>query len=164
MPLLLLLPVLAACSGSAPERPAVEPEIPRPPPPGWALTGRVPDEGGRRLCAIGIAGPTYFRNDAVEAAAENARGELARSIQVRISTATLDIQRHGGGGTTSQTVVEVSSSVNRLVLEGSTIASVWYDEAGVGFAHKPRCTYALVCIDGAALPFRPPAHTREGNP
>lgn len=164
LPFLLLLPLLAGCPGAGSRSGAPAPGIPDVPPPSWALTGTVPDSPGGKVCAIGMAGPTYFRSDGVEAAADKARGELARTIQVRISTASLDIQRSAGGGTTSQTVVEVSSAVNRLVLEGSKIAEVWYDPSGRGFAHRPRCTYALVCIDGAALPHRPAPPRREESP
>ena len=46
----------------------------------------------------------------------------------------------------------VSTYVNEIVLQGSTIIGVWYDPNGAGFAKKPRCTYALVCIDAASLP------------
>ena len=86
---------------------------------------------------------------------ENARNELARALRVRIETSTLDIQTEGGGRRASQTVTEVSSYVNEIVLEGSTIIGVWYDRSGEGFARKPRCTYALVCIDKASLPPDP---------
>jgi len=83
----------------------------------------------------------------VEAAIENARGELARTLQVRVETSTLDVQTDRGSGRESQTVIEVSSYVNEIVLQGSTIIDVWYDKRGEGFAKKSRCTYALVCMD-----------------
>jgi hypothetical protein len=104
------------------------------------------------VCAIGLGGPTYFRADGVESAIENARGELARTLQVQIETRTLDVQTERGGHRESQTVTEVSAYVSEIVLERSTIIGVWYDKAGKGFARKPRCTYALVCIDEASLP------------
>ena len=104
------------------------------------------------VCAIGLGGPTYFRADGAEGAIDNARSELGRTLQVRIETRTLDIQTQDGGRRESQTVTQVSSYVNETVLQGSTIIGVWYDQAGEGFAKKPRCTYALVCIDEASLP------------
>jgi hypothetical protein len=100
---------------------------------------------------VGFAGPTYFRGDGVEAAVERARNELARTLRIRIETSTLDIQTEGGGRRASQTVTEVTSHVNEIVLEGSTIVGVWYDKSGEGFAGKPRCTYALVCVDEDSL-------------
>ena len=121
-------------------------------PPDWVITGSPPDVREWPVCAVGFAGPTYFRADGVEAAVESARNELARTLQVRIETRTLDIQTEGGGRRESQTVTEVSSYVNEIVLQGSTIVGVWYDKAGEGFAKHPRCTYALVCIDAASVP------------
>jgi hypothetical protein len=91
----------------------------------------------------------------VEAAVGSARNELARTLQVRIETRTLDIQTQGGGHRASQTVTEVSSYVTEIVLEGSTIIGVWYDKSGEGFTRKPRCTYALVCVDEGSLPAAP---------
>lgn len=139
------------CTATRPDS-AGTPAAEESPPPLWGITGRAPELPQWPVCAIGLGGPTYFRGDGVEAAIENARSELARTLQVRIETRTLDIQTEGGGRRESQTVTEVSSYVNDIVLQGSTIIGLWYDKTGEGFAKKPRCTYALVCIDEASLP------------
>lgn len=119
-------------------------------PPNWALTGKTPDIQGV-VCAVGVAGPTFFRTDAVEKAGEAARAELARTLSVRVQTAMLDIQSGGGGHKESVSVVQVSSYVNEVVLDGSRIIEVWYDEYGKGFAQKPQFTYALGCIESASI-------------
>ena len=146
----------AGCAAPGPELGSPPPEEPQPPQ--WVITGRTPEHDKGSLCAIGVAGPTYFRTDGVEVAVENARAELARTIRIRIESSTLDVQTESGSRRGSQTVMQVSSYVNEMVLQGSTIVGVWYDSPGTGFAKKPRCTYALVCMDEAFLPAGlPPA-------
>ena len=140
----------AGCAAPGPELGSIPPEEPQPPQ--WVITGRLPEHDKGSVCAIGFAGPTYFRTDGVEAAVENARTELTRTLQIRIESSTLDIQTEGGSRRGSQTVMQVSSYVNEIVLQGSTIVGVWYDSPGTGFAKRPRCTYALVCMDEASLP------------
>lgn len=103
------------------------------------------------VCAIGVAGPTFFRTDAVEKAGDAARTELARTLSVKVQTAMLDVQTTGGGRKESISVVEVSSYVNEVVLDGSRIIEVWYDEYGKGFAQKPNYTYALGCVEAASI-------------
>jgi len=143
----LLLPL--GCAGTGHPPTDAEPGA-RVPPPGWALTGNSPDLPGS-VCAVGIAGPTFFRFDAVETACDAARSGLARTLRVRIHTTSLDIQTGESGSRDSQSVMQVASYVNDLVLEGSRIVEVWYDESGAGFARKPNYTYALACIDEASV-------------
>lgn len=153
--ILLLLQADCASSGQKPE--ASQSPAPSPAP-AWALTGEAPELAGS-VCAVGLAGPTYFRTDGVEAAEEDARRALAHTLEVSVKTHMLDIQTGGGGGSSGQSVVEVSSFVNEVVIQGSRIVEVWYDAAGRGFAQKPRCTYALVCVEKASLRLpasRPP--------
>ena len=148
---LALACALAGCAAAGPE-PEGAATAKQPGPPEWVVTGRTPEISGWPVCAVGVAGPTYFREDAVEAAVDKARGALARPLQVRIETRSLDIQTERGGRHESQTVMEVASHVNEAVLERSTILGVWYDGPGEGFAKTPQCTYALVCMDQASLP------------
>jgi len=152
LPALLLLVILAGCAGAG--RAGGGADAKTSPPPDWARSGNGPALPGL-VCAVGIAGPTFFRFDAVEVACDAARTSLARSLRVRVHTSSLDIQTNESGMKDSQTVVEVASTINDLVLEGSRIVEVWYDEHGAGFARKPSYTYALACIDEAAVPQAP---------
>ncbi len=147
--------LFAGCAGTGDRDSTPLPDAPAPVP-DWAQTGNPPDPTGT-LCAVGIAGPTFFRFDAVETACDSARSALARSLRVKIQTASLDIQTSESGMKETQTVVEVSSYVNELVLEGSRIVEVWFDKHGEGFARKKSYTYALACIDEAAVSAGPGA-------
>jgi len=147
--LLVFFWLLAGCSGTGSEL-MREPGQDEPVPPKWVCTGEAPEITGA-VCAVGIAGATYFRSDAVKKAAEEARNELARTVAVRVQTAMLDIQTGGGGRRGSRTIMEVSSFVNEIILEGSRIVEVWHDEYGRGFAGISGYTYALACIDSASL-------------
>lgn len=144
-----LLCLVLACSSSGPE------QLKGPGPdtrkaPKWVCTGEAPDIPGA-LCAVGIAGATYFRSDAVKKAAEEARDELARSVSVKVQTAMFDVETGGGDRKEFRSVMEVSSFVNEIILEGSRIVEVWHDEQGLGFAKQPGYTYALACIDSTSL-------------
>ncbi len=146
---LCLLCLALACSGSGPEQlrgPSPNPQKA----PKWVCTGEPPNIPGT-LCAVGIAGATYFRSDAVKKAVEEARNELARSVVVKVQTAMLDVQTGGGGRKEYQSIMEVSSFVNEVVLEGSRIVEVWHDKHGMGFAKQPGYTYALICIDSTSF-------------
>jgi len=145
---LAVIIALTGCAGKG-SKPG-DPDLEEISPPTWVLTGSPPEITGA-VCAIGVAGPTYFRTDAVDSACESARSALARTLSVRVQTAMLDIQTGGGGRRETQSVVEVSSYVNEVVLEGSKIIEVWYDEQGRGFAQKPDYTYALGCIDAGSV-------------
>jgi hypothetical protein len=147
---LLLLP---GCAGKGKKTAGPDVEAPKEAP-HWAVTGNSPNPSGS-VCAVGIAGPTFFRFDAVEIACDAARSALARTLKVKIHTTSLDIQTTESGMKDSQTVLEVSSYINDLVLEGSRIVEVWYDEAGTGFARKQNYTYALACIDESAVSSGP---------
>ena len=106
---------------------------------------------------MGFAGPAYFRKDGIEMASEKARVELALTMEVKIQKSVLDIQRNSGNGTRdSQSIMEVTASFNDLILEGSKIVEIWYDEEGKGFGRRPRSTYALACIDLASIPRSAP--------
>ena len=139
--------LIPACS----QKEVITPSPEFPEPPEWVRTGEAPQIAGA-ICAIGVAGPTYFRTDAVTSAEEQARGALAKSMAVKISSGMIHIQNEDGGVMDTQTVFEVSAYANEMVLEGSRIMEVWFDEPGWGFAKKPEYTYALACIDANTKP------------
>jgi len=112
------------------------------PTPAWV--DRLPTRKGE-LCAVGYSGPTFYQQDCVKNAAENARGHLAESISVTIRTVTIDIS-DGTRGTFSKDVfVEGSESASEAVLQGSEVEAQWVDLQGQRGANNG--CYALVCID-----------------
>ena len=119
--------------------------------PEWALTGNAPETQGS-ICAVAVAGPTYFRTDGVEAASERARSALAKTLEVEIRSNMVDLQTHDASAHEYQSIVEVSTFASELVLHGAEIVEIWYDEKGIGFGQKPRCIYVLACMDSGSLP------------
>ncbi len=141
------------CLGAGTESVPADAGLKAPPPPEWVLTGKTPERTGE-ICAIGVAGPTFFKTDAKKIAAEEARCELSRTLQVKIASNTLDIQINESGRKDTQTIFEVSSYLNDIIMEGSRIIEIWYDKSGQGFIKKPNCTYVVTCIEKSSLPSK----------
>lgn len=78
-------------------------------------------------------------------AAEAARNELARSIQVHISSVMYDTSTQRGGGVRQFIVSEVVTAVNEGVLSGAEILAYWFDATGT--VSRDGMTYALACMD-----------------
>lgn len=111
--------------------------------PDWVL--KVPAEKDR-LCAVGVSEPTYFREDAMKYASENARSELARTLHVNIKSIMVDITTEKGGDIAERRIIEASSWASEAALKESEITSFWYDEEGVAPVRKKGVSYALACM------------------
>jgi hypothetical protein len=112
------------------------------PTPAWV--DRLPQRKGE-LCAVGYSGPTFYQQDCVKNAAENARGHLAESISVTIRTITIDISDGTRGNFAKDVFVEGSESASAAVLQGSEVEAQWVDLQGQRGANNG--CYAMVCID-----------------
>lgn len=139
----LALLALQGCASKPPPPPAPPPP---PPPvleiPGWVFENPKPSG---QICATGAVDPTFYRQDGRVNAAEAARNELARSIQVHISSVMYDSATNRGGSVRQYIVSEVVTAVNEGVLSGAEIVSYWYDETGA--VSRKGMTYALACMD-----------------
>ncbi len=111
-------------------------------PPAWV--DRMP-KTRNKLCAVGYSGPTFYQQDCVKNAAENARGLLAETISATIKTITIDISDGTRGSFSRDIFVEGSETASEAVLKGSEIRSQWVDFAGARGA--PNGCYTFVCID-----------------
>jgi len=112
------------------------------PTPAWV--DRMPRKPGK-LCAVGYSGPTFYQQDCIKNASENARGHLAESISVTIRTVTIDISDGTRGSFSKDVFVEGSESASEAVLQGSEVEAQWMDMNGQRGA--PNGCYAYVCID-----------------
>ncbi|MBW1808390.1 MAG: hypothetical protein JRJ87_09365 [Deltaproteobacteria bacterium] len=112
------------------------------PPPAWV--DRLPSKPGK-LCAVGYSGPTFYQQDCLGNAAENARGHLAETISVTIRTITIDISDGTRGSFSKDVFVQGSESAANAVLQGSEIEAQWMDLQGQRGSSKG--CYAYVCID-----------------
>jgi hypothetical protein len=161
--LLLVLPtalLAAACGGGQ----AAPRGLPKPPPPpvdvpGWVL--ETPKKAGH-VCATGAVDPTYYRQDGRVYAAEAARNELAKTIQVTIYSVMYDYESSRGGSVRSYIVSEVESSVLAGVLSGAEVSSYWFDETGAVSGRG--MTYALACMRTDASVEQLAAKIKEAYP
>lgn len=110
--------------------------------PDWVY--KLPSKSGH-LCATGAVDPTYFRQDGRVYAAEAARNELARSIEVKINSVMYDVETSRGGSVRQHIVSEVVTAVQDGVVAGAEVLAYWFD--AVGAVSKAGMTYALACID-----------------
>ncbi|MFC1655090.1 hypothetical protein ACFL2F_04720 [Myxococcota bacterium] len=112
------------------------------PTPAWV--DKLPQRRGE-LCAVGYSGPTFYQQDCVKNASENARGHLAESISVTIRTITIDISDGTRGMFAKDVFVQGSESASEAVLQGSEVQAQWVDLQGQRGANNG--CYAMVCID-----------------
>jgi hypothetical protein len=104
---------------------------------------RTPHQSGT-LCAVGTVDPTFFRQDGVRFAAEAARNELARTIEVKVTSVMYDEQTMRGTYVDEAFVQQVVGTMSDVVLSGAQVMETWYDELGA--ISKRGMTYALACM------------------
>lgn len=98
-----------------------------------------------KVCAVGAVDPTFYRDDGRRNASEAARNELARTVQVKISTVMYDeVNSHGGGFTDEVSIQQIVGSISDVVLSGAQVVEIWFDEHGV--VDRDGMTYALACM------------------
>src|SRR5262245_54746801 len=139
---IFLVFTLSACGGGKNVKPA---EPPPPPPhvdvPEWVL--RLPKMPGN-ICATGAVDPTFYRQDGRTQAADSARNELARTIQVKVTSVMYDEQDNSGSYVDQSFVSQVVGSISDVVLSGAQVMEYWFDE--YGNVSRQGMTYALACM------------------
>jgi hypothetical protein len=135
---------LIGCGGNAaapPPRAAVaaDPNVP-------AWVDKVPDVKGK-ICALGTAEPTFFREDGKIYAAENARTQLAATLSIKVESVMIDIQSTNSSENyvDQQYVTQAQSFATDAVVQGAQVISYWYDDTGT--RGRKNATYALACLD-----------------
>lgn len=96
------------------------------------------------ICATGAVDPTFFRQDGRTQAADSARNELARTVQVKVSSVMYDEQTTSGSYVDQAFVSQVVGSISDVVLSGAQVMEYWYDEHGS--VSRKGMTYALACM------------------
>ena len=115
--------------------------LPRPGYPQWLI--EPPAESGR-ICATGIAGPTWKRRNQSVSALRDARLALAIALESRIEKRIYD-DGHGVAKIARQ--IEPSTNAIRRAASAEELEREWYDEAGVGPVGLPSVLYGLACIE-----------------
>lgn len=128
--LLLALPaLLAACGGGGAQKVKVN-RWGRPipenadKPPKWVDSPPVSKSG--TLFAVGFCGPTFWPQDALNNAAEDARGKLALGL-----SSNTEVYRQEVATNTSGRSLDMTKEATDLVMQNSRIEGTWVDEAGV---------------------------------
>jgi len=135
--LVIVAILMAACgvTGGVKDVPAVVPP--------WVL--KTPRERGR-ICAVGMSEPTFYSDDAKRYAAESARKELSRTLNMSIRNVMVEISTDRGTDVDEATVASVSSWTAEAVLHESTIKEYWFDSNGAASSGIKNITYALACM------------------
>jgi hypothetical protein len=116
-------------------------EIPEPPYPIWIL--EPPTHDGK-ICATGVAGPTWKSGDQRDSALRDARLALAAALESRIETRIFD-----DGRGVAKIARQIDPSPAALARAGSAVRleQDWYDETGSGPIGLPGVLYGLACIE-----------------
>jgi hypothetical protein len=93
---------------------------------------------------VGAVDRTFYVQDAHARAAEAARVELAKTIEVRVSSVMYDYQSTRGSWVHASDVVKVVESVADGVVHGAEVRATWRDPEGLHLA--PGMTFALACL------------------
>jgi hypothetical protein len=120
---------LIACSGTAPSRPEQQlNRFGRPVKEGIQVPGwvdRIPESSKGKLYAVGFSLPTYWPQDGINNAAENARGKLALAMSSHVEFLGMDTAtatRQGGA--------IINKEAADVVMQNSRIEATWVDENG----------------------------------
>src|SRR5260370_28029428 len=126
----LLLALLAfACGGAAKTQPP--PKLNRfgqpykegvvaPP-----CVAKTREAGKGKLLAVGYSAPTYWPQDAINAAGEDARGKLALALTSHVEVLGMDTAT-----ATAQGGATINKEATDVVMQNSRIQATWTDENG----------------------------------
>jgi hypothetical protein len=117
--------------------------------PAWV--DKLPESGKGKLIAVGFSLPTYWPQDALNNANEDARGKLALALGSHVESLGMDTETasRAGGAT-------INKEATDLVLQNSLIEATWVDENGD--RGEPASVWALASIDMDAM------HGKAGQP
>src|SRR5947207_2340721 len=91
--------------------------------PGWV--DKIPESGKGKMYAVGFSLPTYWPQDGINNAAENARGKLALAMTSHIEFLGIDTAT-----ATTQGGATINKEATDVVMQNSRIEATWVDENG----------------------------------
>jgi hypothetical protein len=133
--LFMVIPV-TGCSSTGGEKPHMAS------PPDW-LRGAVVRQD--KVCAIGVSEPSYYIDDANEAAADNCRRQLAYTLSTQITSVMIDTATERRNTVEEASVSETTASISEMVVENAEVVEYWLDSSGQ-LSEKKNITYALCCM------------------
>ena len=137
--------IFFACGTGAPVKP--QPKLNRfgqplkPGTPVAAWVDKAPESTRERYVAVGFSKPTFWPQDALNNAAEDARGKLALALasHVEVLGKSNDTERGAAAA------LDLTKEATDLVVQNSRIEATWTDEAGV--RDDAGAVWALAVID-----------------
>lgn len=106
--------------------------------PAWV--SQLPTSGGGKVYAVGRSGPTYWPQDGINNASDDARGKLALSLSSHVENLGENVETNQ-----REKTVDVSKEATDLVMQNARIDSIWVDESGL--QDEPGSVWALAVID-----------------
>ena len=106
--------------------------------PGWV--DKIPDSGKGKLLAVGFSPPTYWPQDAINAASEDARGKLALAMTSHVEVLGIDTQAASSMGG-----AQIDKEATDVVMQNSRVEATWVDENGD--RSEPGGVWALTSIE-----------------
>ena len=138
----LLATALPACSGPIQKQVKLnrwgQPTKEGQPPPPWVE--RLPESTKERIYAVGFCAPTFWPQDAMNNAAEDARGKLALALSSKVERVSQSVDQSD-----SQRRLDITKEATDLVMQNSRIEVLWVDEAGA--RSEAGSVWALAAID-----------------
>ena len=116
-------------------------DLPRVEYPRWLI--EPPSEAGR-VCATGIAGPTWKSKNQGKSALRDARLALAVALESRIEKRVYD---DGRGVAKMARQIDPSAAALARAAAAEELDRDWFDEAGIGPIGLPGVLYGLACIE-----------------
>ena len=102
---------------------------------------KIPEAKQGKLLAVGYSPPTYWPQDAINAAGQDARGKLALALTSHVEVLGIDTASQAG----QQTAATIDKEATDVVMQNSRIEATWVDENGD--RSEPGGVFALASIE-----------------
>jgi hypothetical protein len=123
--------------------------------PAWI--DKLPENGKTKVYGVGYSAPTFWPQDALNNAAQDARGKLALSLASHVEVLGIDTMTgKGDGGAT------INKEATDLMLQNSRIDATWVDENGD--RGEPASVWALASYEIGSSSRAQPADWTPGTP
>jgi hypothetical protein len=113
---------------------------------------KLPESDWQRMYGVGFSAPSFWLQDAIDKAGQDARGKLALALASHVEV--LGIDTVGGGGNGG---AQINKEATDLVLQNSRIEATWVDENGD--RGEPGSVWALASYDLGAARAQPAGWT-----
>jgi hypothetical protein len=106
---------------------------------------KLPRESGS-VYAVGIAGPTFYPDDALRNAGDNGRVQLAHVLSSKVTAATLTVNTTRGSSVDTAEVVDATHDYTDTIVQFAEVVTTWVDHSG-SRSGQAGTTYALVRLN-----------------